>query len=194
MWKVIPNTDNLYFANEQGQIKSADRPCLHRSKTTVTQYIRKGRILKPCLDCHGYYRVTLHLKDGTQISKSVHRLVALAFIPNPEGKPQINHKDGDKLNNNPSNLEWCTASENLQHAYNMGLNKGGKPWLGKRGKHHNRSLAVAMLDKEGNRIRTFDSLTEASLYVGVYPPHISSVIKGKRKTCGGYKWELLDTK
>jgi len=77
--------------------------------------------------------LTVHFSvSGKRISKTVHRLVAEAFIPNSEGKPQINHKDGNKLNNNLSNLEWATAKENMRHAFDTGLKvakKGEEVWL-----------------------------------------------------------------
>lgn len=76
--------------------------------------VRYGRLLKPYMSNSGYYMVTL---DGKNVY--VHRLVAKAFVPNPNCKLCVNHKDGNKLNNNVSNLEWVTYSENLQHAYDV---------------------------------------------------------------------------
>lgn len=76
------------------------------------------KILTPWNDGKGYMKVELHGK-----SMRVHRLVAQAFIPNPENKKQINHKDGNKSNNDSSNLEWCTNSENTKHAWDSGLRK-----------------------------------------------------------------------
>ena len=83
--------------------------------------IRFGPALKGILDNYGYHVVSLHLRPGVQKTYKVHRLVALAFIPNPENKPQINHKNGVKTDNAVDNLEWATASENAKHAYRTGL-------------------------------------------------------------------------
>lgn len=88
------------------------------SKEGQVYSIRKGIYLKPSLDGAGYLKVSLY---GT--SRNIHRLVAEVFIPNPEHKLYVNHKDGDKLNNHVDNLEWCTPSENNQHAQDKGLNR-----------------------------------------------------------------------
>ena len=78
--------------------------------------------LRPRISYRGYYLITL-LMNGKPHQHSLHRVVGHAFIPNPKDKPQINHIDGDKLNNHVDNLEWVTASENMQHCYELGLNK-----------------------------------------------------------------------
>jgi hypothetical protein len=85
---------------------------------------RRAKYLSPGSGSSGYLSVTI-TKDGKPKCFSVHRLVAMAFIENPEGKPQVNHKDGNKLNNNVENLEWATCSENMAHAVKIGLHKGG---------------------------------------------------------------------
>jgi len=90
------------------------------------RYGRAPAILKAKLGRNGYYSVSLCQKEGKRITVSIHRLLAIAFIPNPENKPQVNHIDGDKLNNKLSNLEWVSHKENLVHASNMGLLKGNR--------------------------------------------------------------------
>lgn len=84
-----------------------------------TRSRRKG-ILKQYPNENGYMKVNLYDKDGKCKKKYVHRLVATAFISNPENKPNVNHKDADVKNNNVSNLEWCTQSENIKHAVKLG--------------------------------------------------------------------------
>ena len=188
MWKEIPGFDGLYFANEKGQIKSADRQRKIVSHGKQSFYTRKGKILKPCLNPYGYYCVSISDKNQKERVYAVHRLIAKTFIENPENKPQINHKDGNKLNNSVENLEWATAKENIKHAFLNGLNKGSKPWLGKTGSAHNKSIPVIRCDKDGNEIERYDSITEAAKYCGSIS-HIASCIKGKRKSCGGYTWK-----
>ena len=189
MWKEIPDCDGLYLANENGQIKSKDRPRRHFSiKNEECFYNRKGIILKPVLDTSGYYRVTITFKNHKQKVFQVHRLIAKTFIPNPENKPQVNHKDGDKTNNNVENLEWVTVQENIVHAFQKGLNKGSKPWLGKTGADHNKSKTVIRCDLDWNELEEFPSVSEAAKHYGSLS-HISACALGKRKTCGGFKWK-----
>ena len=189
MWKEIPDTDGLYFANPEGQIKSSDRVCPLYLNNRISSYVRKGRVLKQTLNSRGYPCVTIKYRDGSQKVWQSHQLIALTFIPNPENKPQINHIDGVKTNNNVSNLEWCTASENLKHAFALGLNKGGRPWLGKEGRLHPNSKPVQAFDINGNLVAEFESIRLASKSLGVSDSHISSCVNGHRKSAGGYVWK-----
>ena len=106
IWKdvYIDGTLSNYMISNDGQIYSKI----------------SNKILSPFINKDGYLLIHLH-HNTKSVNKSVHRLVAIAFIPNPENKPQVNHKDGNKLNNKVENLEWCTNSENMQHAYITGL-------------------------------------------------------------------------
>ncbi len=100
--KPIPGYEGLYSADEQGNIYS------HRYTTT--------NILKPLERVHGYLGVIFSI-DAVRKNIAIHRLIALTFIPNPENKQEVNHKNGIKTDNRAENLEWCTRSENLKHAY-----------------------------------------------------------------------------
>lgn len=106
-WKPIEGFEN-YEVSNLGQVRSF--------------YTREAKVLKPSINKDGYLKVGLR-KDGKQYLKSIHRLVATAFIPNPEDKLQVNHIDGDKQNNTVFNLEWVTCKENIQHAWNTGLSR-----------------------------------------------------------------------
>ena len=121
VWKDIEGYEGLYQVSTCGNIKSL--PKVRRNGTGT--YIQKERLLKPSNTSTGYKKVEL-CKDGKRKGFKVHRLVAIAFIPNPDNKPEVNHIDGNKINNNIDNLEWVTSSENSIHAYETGLNPNKK--------------------------------------------------------------------
>ena len=114
IWKDIKDYEDLYQISNFGRIRSKDK--MIRSKGS---YLLKGKILSPYITYKGYLRIKL-IKKGMKKNHSIHRLVAEAFIPNPENKPQVNHKDTNRKNNVVSNLEWATNSENQIHAYKYG--------------------------------------------------------------------------
>jgi len=109
VFKTIPDYEGLYSVNVDGKVKSLRR-------NTRVEFLTQG------IYSVGYKGVYLTNNDkGKRVR--VHRLVALAFIPNPENKPCVNHIDGNKLNNNVNNLEWCTYSENIIHGFRIGIYK-----------------------------------------------------------------------
>ena len=120
IWKDVKGYEGAYQVSSFGRVRSLDRK-------VPSKYGRfrkvKGMILKLRTDKDGYYKVNLK-KNQKGKSSRVHRLVAEAFINNPENKPQVNHINGVKSNNNILNLEWATLSENRRHAYQTGLQNG----------------------------------------------------------------------
>lgn len=98
-------------------------PCGNAITSDGVVYSRLGRRLNLQMSKNGYLRVELH-ENGAAKKHLVHRLVATHFVPNPDGRPQVNHIDGVKTNNDASNLEWVTQSQNQIHAYETGLQKG----------------------------------------------------------------------
>lgn len=104
VWIPIKNYEGLYEISNAGEVKS----------------LRSGNLLKQSKTTTGYKKVELY-KGGRKRSMKVHRLVGIAFLPNEGNKPIINHIDGNPINNNVNNLEWCDQKYNMQHAYDTGL-------------------------------------------------------------------------
>jgi hypothetical protein len=115
IWKEVKGHEGVYEVSNLGLVRSLPRT----EKSNVGERVRNGKVLSS-RNTKGYKSVVL-CKDGRQTFVYVHRLVAQIFIPNPENKPEVNHIDGDKTNNEVENLEWCTKSENQKHSYANGL-------------------------------------------------------------------------
>lgn len=162
IWKDVKGYKGLYQVSNLGRIKSLPR------------FTTKGGIRKLRSHANGYLYFSAW-KNGKVKMLNVHRLVAQAFISNPNNYPQVNHKDEDKTNNEVSNLEWCSAKYNSNYG-------SGKRWASKQ-----ESFPVICFDLQGNELETFESITEAKNQTGAN--NISAVCKGKLKTSGGFKWK-----
>lgn len=127
----------------------------------------------------GYMLVTL-CYNGIRKNKRVHRLLMEAFVPNPLGLTQINHKDANKLNNSLDNLEWCSPKENSIHAVSLGLNSSCI--------ETNRT-GVNQFDMESNFINSFKSLHEAERLTGICWQNIWKVCNNLRRSAGSFRWE-----
>ena len=184
-WKDIEGFED-YTIDEKGNIYSK----------------RKRKYLKQTINKFGYCKVTLQ-KDKHKKAFSVHRLVAQAFIPNPKNKPQVNHIDSNRQNNNVKNLEWVTAKENIQHALknkrfkNMAIinserMKKSKLYLkGYPLANEVTKKKVAKFDKCNNLIEVYESISEASRQTGIKISSISCSANNKRKTGGGFIWHFM---
>ena len=171
VWKDIKEYKGLYQVSNFGRVRSVDRYVTQQGRGKEFTGLRKGRIIKPRLQNSGYLLVWLSMQ-GTVRAHTVHRLVGTAFISNPDGLSDINHKDGNKKNNNVLNLEWCTRNENIRHAYrNLGRKKSGK------------KIKCVELNV------VFDSAADASRKTGINAGSIRHVACGIAKTAGGYRWE-----
>ncbi len=143
--------------------------------------LKNNILMKPLLKRRGYFQVAL-FKNKQYKYFNIHRLVALTFIPNPENKPQVNHIDGNKQNNNVNNLEWVTCSENIKHAFKIGLKES--PMKGKTGFKSPCGRKVYCLELN----KTFGSMAEAERITKVKYQNIYCACVGKCKTAGGYHW------
>lgn len=123
-WRDVEGYNGKYQVSNLGQVRSTDR-CYKQlnPKSGICEHSYKGKILKAHFTRFGYKRIGLSQKGNVKFY-SIHKLVANAFIDNPDNLPCINHIDGDKTNNKVDNLEWCTYSRNNRHARELGLNKG----------------------------------------------------------------------
>lgn len=150
----IQGYEGLYAVTEDGRVWS----------------YRRNRFLKPDV-VKGYLRVKLCI-NGKCTNYLIHRLVALAYLPNPDNLPQVNHRDENKLNNCVDNLEWMTSKENANYGT------------------RNERISKAVLCVETNKI--YNSIKEAGADTGANVSHISAACKGKQKTCGGFHWCYVD--
>ena len=166
IWKEVENYQN-YEVSNLGNV---------RNKKT-------GRYLKPNITTCGYARARLYNKDGVK-PIMIHRLVASAFLSNPDNKPEVNHMDGNKVNNSVTNLEWCTKSENMRHAVDTGLKKG----FALKGADNPMSKKVVMMDKSGEIIRMFPCAKSVERELGYFVSNIVNACNGKLKTSHGYRW------
>jgi aspartyl-tRNA synthetase len=142
----------------------------------------KLNILKPNLR-DGYRSINLSYfvnDEQNKLSIKIHRLVALHFVENNDPKKNVvNHKDGNKLNNHYTNLEWTTLTENNQHAIDNGLTKITK-------------RRVTQMDIDGKELKIFESLDQAKQQLGINDSDIVSCCKGRKKLSGGFKWKYTD--
>jgi hypothetical protein len=158
IFKDIIGYEGLYQISNLGNVKSLK--------------FKKHIILKGGIDLSGYKIVSLRDSNKKQSTKTVHRLVALSFLKNPENKLTVNHINGIKTDNNLINLEWNTYTENMNHSFKNGLRKIGG----------NHPMAVKMIDTSNGKI--FDTLKEAAEYFNINTSTLCSMLNGyyKNKT------------
>lgn len=172
-WRDIAGYEGLYMVSNLGRVKSLN-------------YNRTGQegILKARNDSYGYLQAHLY-KDGKDKGCAIHRLVAKAFLPNPENYNEINHKDENKENNCVQNLEWCSRK------YNVNYGTRNKRSAEKHINHPRRSKPVIAINKVSGLILEYTSVSEASRVTGVDQSSITKCCKGKRKSAGGYYWHFM---
>lgn len=171
MVKDIKNYEGLYSISDDGMCFS----------------YRSNRYLKPQrFSGKKYWYYTL-CKDGARTKYKIHRLVAEAFIPNPLGLPQVNHKDEDPSNNKVNNLEWCNANYNVN--YGTRNKKTSEKMLGNRNAPMKK---VEQLTLNGEVIKEWESISEASRALHLQTSGITRACQGKINSSGGYKWRYLN--
>ena len=143
---------------------------------------KTGEYLKPSYDKQGYARVSLY-NNGKSTTIKIHRLVAEAYIPNPENKTDVNHKDGNKSNNDVSNLEWATRSENIKHAFNNGLKRITKKQIDRVKVDFSKSVIDVATGKE------YNSLKDASVDLGINYSTLKNYFRPNRKNKTNLRWK-----
>lgn len=182
-WKPVVGYEGFYEVSDLGRVRSVSRIARIKRGNGEYDYRVKGKIVEPQERRHGYLAVCLYgkeSKNGRFTQKSVHRLVAEAFLPNPNGYSEVNHKDENKQNNALSNLEWCDRKHNVNYGTTQ-KRRSEKIINGPKSK------AVDQLDMDGNYIRTFPSMQEASRN-GYAAGNIYKAIHKTYSQAYGYKW------
>lgn len=183
-WRKIPGW-NYYEVNKDGIVRSLDRVI----KTPKYTRRKPGRLMKGKLDQHGYLTYQLKENNKRKLMKA-HRAVALAFIPNPENKPCVNHIDCNIHNNNVSNLEWCTHKENMDWMHQTGRAKRTKQWLDRLHETQRKTMykAVVGTNIQTGEIIRFESVNSTAK-AGFKPSCVSNCCNGKVSQHKGYRWK-----
>lgn len=172
IWKDIKGYEGLYQVSNFGNVKRLEGKIY--SYITNKYETRKEHMIKTRVNNRGY-KITTLSKNSKVKSFAIHRLIAQAFLPNPNNFECVNHLDGNKLNNKIDNLEWCTTQQNIQHAYKNNLMTNNKK--------------IDQYSLDNKFIKIFNSANEASRETGIAQPNITMCALGKKKTAGGYIWK-----
>lgn len=200
IWRDVVGYEGLYEVSNMGRVRSLSREVYVGGK--IHKCIREGRVLKQG-HSHGRrfkYLLVCLCKDQQRSMKRVHRLVAEAFIPNPDNLPFINHKDENPSNNRVENLEWCTPKYNSNYGTarermkeTRKKNNSNKRMLLTRIKNNSSKppKSVAMIDDDGNVVKKYFSISDAARDIGVHNYSVSRVCKGIRRHVRGFKFKYI---
>ena len=177
IWKPIKGYEGIYEVSDLGRVRSLPRPKTSRNASGEFTFTTKPKILKAFEQNGGYQRISFG-RGKNKVAIFVHRLVAQAFIPNPDNLPHVNHKDENPKNNRADNLEWCNAEYNNSYGNHI-----------ERCKRHR---AVVQMTKDGQEIATFDSIVEAEEKTGCRATSIQACCIGRYKSSCGYRWRYAE--
>ena len=190
IWKDINGFEGYYQVSNLGRVKSIER---------VIEYLSYGKkktkkicekIFKPQFNKSGYYMVNLSV-NNMHYPKQIHRLVAEAFIPNPDNKPQVDHINTIRTDNRVENLRWCTQQENTDNPLSKAKHK--EYYSEHIGSNHHCARKIIQFTADNELLDVYDCIKDASEKLNVDRAHISSCCSGKRKTAGGSRWKYYDT-
>lgn len=189
IWKDVKGYEGIYQVSNLGNIKRLERISNFKSVNQHKEYKTtrkiKERLKKQTINQCGYYQTTLY-KDSNRKNVLVHRLVAQAFIPNPENKPTVNHIDGNRTNNNINNLEWATYPEQQLHVNHI---LGKKSIISKQCREKRAEQLRKKVKRSDGKI--YKSIREASKDSNVHSGNIVRCCKGILNKTGGYSWEYV---
>lgn len=174
IWKPIKDFENIYEVSNTGRVRRVSGNVANSTHSTRRIEIHDKKLSVNVLR-HGYLQCHL-FKSNKDHLRNVHRLVAEAFIPNPLGLPEVNHIDGNKANNNVSNLEWCTHASNIAHAWNNSLATSNHR------KQKIRCIETGMI---------YNSIKECADAMGINKDCISFHLKGKLRHAGNHTFEKM---
>lgn len=174
-WRSVVGFEGYYEVSNFGEVRSLDR--VVTMKNGVKRITHGKKLTQGRYNSKSNYRAVILCKNGKSKKESVHRLVAMAFLPNPDNLPEINHKDEDKQNNRADNLEWCDRKYNNTYGsvrFRIAMTQG----------------IPVIQKKDGVIVNAYPTMGVASIFTGASEGGISACCRGNMKTCGGYEWEI----
>lgn len=178
IWKAVEGYEGKYEVSNLGRVRSLDHISFRNLRGQIYDCLVRGKILSPTKDSSGYLQIRLW-NDGMK-SFLVHRLVAKAFIPNPDNLETVNHKDENITNNRADNLEYLSVADNVRYGTAIARRR-----LSQR-------KPVEQLTMDGQHIAYFDGIIDASIATGAPREMIGKVCHGRKKSSGGYRWKFKE--